>query len=115
MDSELTMESQGKDLNLGNHKKVRWAYKLEEIAFFTPSNTEHEDKEPKTRHSVLKKLKLKARILMSLDICDDLLQKMQEILERVMEKISRHNGELQIEDLSDFDTYWDKLFELYGE
>ncbi|KAL9955535.1 hypothetical protein ACROYT_G036872 [Oculina patagonica] len=105
MDNELTTVSQSKDLNLGNHKKVHWAYKLEEIAFFTPSSFECEEKERKVRHSVLKKLKIKARILKNLDICDDLLQKLQEILERIVERFSGNNEELQMEDLNDFNSF----------
>lgn len=115
MDSDLTTVSQSKDLNLGNHKKFHWAYNLEEIVFFTPPSFECEEEERKTRHSVLKKLKIKARILMNLEICDDLLQKLQEILERIVERISGHNEDLHMEDLNDFDRYWDELFELYGE
>ncbi|KAJ7371015.1 hypothetical protein OS493_028634, partial [Desmophyllum pertusum] len=62
--------------------------------------------------SMLKKFKKKACALSNLDICDDLLQKMQDIFERIAEKVSGHSSEIHIEDLN---RQWDELFELYGE
>ena len=112
-DNELTTVSQSKDLNRGHHKKVHWACNLEEIVFFTPPSFDCGEDERKNKHSMLKKLKMKVRILMNLDICDDLLQKTQELLERIVEKISRQNGDIHVEDLNDFDRYWDELFEYY--
>ena len=94
--------------NFSNLKKVHWALNLEEISYFSPD-------ECKTSDSILKKLKIKARSLKNLDICDDLLQKMQEVIERMMDKIFRHSGEFRIQDFNDLKNDWDKLFELYGE
>ena len=108
--------SSSEDLNqLDDHKKVRWAFNLEEIVYFTPCIFEYEDTERrKASKSILKKFKKKARALRirNLDICDDLLQKMQDIFERIAEKVSGHSGEIHIEDLN---RQWDELFELYGE
>lgn len=98
----------GDGTNFNDHKKVHWALNLEEVSYFTPD-------ECNTSDSILKKLKIKARALRSLDICDELLQKMQEVIERMMEKIFGHSGELRIEDFNDFKRDWDRLFELYGE
>ena len=94
--------------NFSNLKKVHWALNLEEISYFSPD-------ECKTSDSILKKLKIKARSLKNLDICDDLLQKMQEVIDRMMDKIFRHSGEFRIQDFNDLKNDWDKLFELYGE
>ena len=115
MDREPTTVCQSEELNLGDHKKVHWACNLEEIVFFTPPSFECEQRESNTRHSVLKKLKIKARALKNSDICDDVLQKMQEIFERLSGKISGHSGKLRFDDLKDLDRYWDQLFEIYGE
>jgi len=115
MDREPTTVLQREELNLGDHKKVHWAYNLEEIVFFTPSSVECEERKSNTGHSVLKRLKIKARALKNSDICDDILQKMQEIFERLGGKISGHSGEFHITDLKDLDRYWDELFEIYGE
>jgi len=116
MDRESTTPAlQKQELNLGDHKKVHWAYNLEEIVFFIPPSVECEDRKSNTRHSVLKRLKSKARALKTSDICDDLLEKMQEIFERLGGKISGHSGELHITDLKDSDRFWDELFEIYGE
>ena len=94
--------------NFSNLKKVHWALNLEEISYFSPD-------ECKTSDSLLKKLKIKARALKNLDICDDLSQKIQELIERMMDKMFGHSGEFRIEDFNDLKKDWDKLFELYGE
>ena len=115
MDREPTTVCHSEELNLGDPKKVHWAYNLEEIVFFTPHSSECKERKSNTGHSVLKRLKIKARALKNSDICDDLLQKMQEIFERLGGKISGHSGELHITDLKDLDMYWDELFEVYGD
>jgi len=114
MDRKPTAVLQSDELNLGDHKKVHWAYNLEEIVFFTPPSFECEEK-GNTGNSVLKRLKMKARALKNADICDDLLQKVQEIFERLSGQKTGHSGELHITDLKDLDRYWDQLFEIYGE
>ena len=112
MDREPTTVCPSEDL--GDHKKVHWAYNLEEIVFFTPHSFECQERKGNTGHSVLKRLKIKARALKNSDICDDLLQKILEIFERLGGKISGNSAQLHITDLKDLDRYWDELFEVYG-
>ena len=114
MDSEPTTVCRSEEFNLGDHKKVHWAYNLEEIVFFTPHSFECHERKSNTGHSVLKRLKIKARALKNSDICDDILQKILEIFERLGGKISGNSAQLHITDLKDLDRYWDELFEVYG-
>ena len=97
-----------------DHKKVHWAYNLEEIVFFTPHSFECQERKSNTGHSVLKRLKIKARALKNSEICDDILQKILEIFERLGGKISGNSAEFHIADLKDLDRYWDELFEVYA-
>lgn len=109
-------------LHPGFHKKVHWANHLEEIVYFTPSSFEYEETEAKASHSMLKKLKMKARALknkriplLSDNFEGDLLNWLQETFDRIVGKHSGRFGEFTLADLKDLNKYWDNLFELYGE
>lgn len=119
--TQVTMSS-SEGLNPDDHKKVHWAFHLEEILYFTPSSVEYEETEAKASHSILKKLKIKARALKNkrfLVLLDnferDLLHRLQETFERIVGKHSGRYGTFNLEDLKDLNKYWDELFDLYGE
>ena len=125
MDCEpTTLSSSDVKMNLSNNpKKVRWAYNLEEIVYFTPI-LECEITEDKTTNSLLKKLKRKARALKSkrlaafLDINNDndFLHWLQEKTKQFMEKIPGRCGELHLEHLTDLNSRrCDEFLEFYGE
>ena len=119
--TRVTMSS-NEELHPGFHKKVRWANHLEEIVYFSPYGFEYEETKAKASHSMLKKLKMKARALKNkrlpvlLDNFErDLLHRLQETFERIVGRHSGRFGEFNLEDLKDLNKYWDDLFELYGE
>jgi len=114
--------SSNEKLNTGDQKKVHWANHLEEIVYFTPPSLEYEETQTKTSHSLLKKLKIKARALKNkrlpvlLDNFErDALHRLQETFERIIGKHSGRFGEFNLNDFKDLNKYWDELFELYGE
>lgn len=118
----VTMMSSNEKLNPGDHKKVHWANHLEEIVYFTPPSFEYEETQAKTSHSLLKKLKIKARALKNkglpvlLDNFErDVLHRLQETFERIVGKHSGRFGEFNLNDFKDLNKCWDELFELYGE
>lgn len=110
------------ELSLADRKRVHWAFELEQVVYFTPNRSEHEDTEEKTSHSMLKKFKMKihalknrrlAALLESFD--HDGLHRLQETFERIVRKTSGRFGTFYIEDVKDLNKYWDELFSLYGE
>ena len=120
--ARVTMMSSNEKLNTGDQKKVHWANHLEEIVYFTPPSLEYEETQTKTSHSLLKKLKIKARALKNkrlpvlLDNFErDALHRLQETFERIIGKHSGRFGEFNLNDFKDLNKYWDELFELYGE
>lgn len=100
-------------MQLSQNKKVHWALNLEEISYFTPHA------ESKNTQSLMKKLKIKARILKNNTLstfCDcELVHKLQERFARIVERFPGFNcdSEIHAEDV-DCNKYWDELFELYG-
>lgn len=120
-DSELAKMSFREQLSLANHKRVHWAFELEEVMYFTPNRSEHEDTEEKT-YSMLQKFKMKIhalknrRLAVLFDSYDrNCLHRLQETFERIVRKTSGRFGKFYIEDVKDLNKYWDELFSLYGE
>lgn len=118
---QSTMETESKTvctsdkMQLSQNKKVHWALNLEEISYFTPHA------ESKNAQSLMKKLKIKARILKknTLTFCDrELVHKLQERFARIVERFPGFNFDNEIHEIHaedvDFNKYWDELFELYG-
>ena len=104
------------NLNLDVPKKVHWALDLEEIVYFAP------DTECKAHHPKLKKFQTKFyglknnRLSGLLDVFDRYrLHRFHSRTERIIETSSTHCDETTAEDLIDSNTYWDELFDLYGE
>ena len=113
MDSKRgTVLSKGKTLP-GDHKKVHWALKLEEIVYFSPAETEG-----KATDSVMKRLKVKARAFKDkrlaalFDVSDhERIHRLQELFEIVVGKISGQHDEMSTKELTDYQ--WNEICGLY--
>ena len=109
-----TVFSKGKT-QFGDHKKVRWALKLEEIVYFSPEETQG-----KATDSMMKRLKVKARAFKDkrlaalFDVSDhEFVHRLQELFEIVVGKISGQHDEMNTEELTDY--HWNEVFGLYEE
>ena len=117
MDAAAVATCSYEETQLNVEKKVHWALNLEEIFFFYPNA---ESKAPK---SMLKKFQIKFRALKDnhrsniLEVFyRDHLFKIRSQIERIIEPLT---GKIDAEskashDLVNSDSYWDELFELYG-
>lgn len=117
MDAAAVAACSHEEEQLNVQKKVHWALNLEEIFFFDP------DVKSKAPQSMLKKFQIKFRALKDnhrsniLEIFyRDHLCKLQSKINRIIEPLA---GKIDAEskashDLINSDSYWDELFELYG-
>lgn len=100
-------------IHLRENRRVHWALNLEEVLYFTPET------ESKNVQSLMKKLKIKTRILKNISpaFCDrDIVRKLHGRITRIVERISTGHCdyEMNAEDATTFDKYWNDLFEFYG-
>ena len=117
MDAAAVATCSHEETQLNVQKKVHWALNLEEIIFFYP------DAKSKVPKSVLKKFQIKFRALKDNNRSNilevfyrDHLFKIRSKIERIIESLT---GKIDAEskashDLVNSDSYWDELFELYG-
>lgn len=117
MDTAAVSTYSYEETQLNVEKRVHWALNLEEIFFFYP------DAKSKAPKSMLKKFQIKFRALKDnhrsniLEVFyRDHLFKIRSQIERIIEPLT---GKIDAEskashDLVNSDSYWDELFELYG-
>lgn len=99
-------------IHLRENRRVHWALNLEEVLYFTP------EAESKNVQSLMKKQKIKTRILKNISptFCDrDIVRKLHGRITRIVERISTGHCdyEMNAEDATTFNKYWDELFEFY--
>ena len=117
MDTAAVATCSYEETQLNVEKKVHWALNLEEIFFFYP------DAKSKAPKSMLKKFQIKFRALKDnhrsniLEVFyRDHLFKIRSQIERIIEPLTaKIDAESKAShDLVNSDSYWDELFELYG-
>lgn len=96
--------------NFGEHKKVRWAFNLEQIVYFYP-DLKRQESESKTYKHVIKTLKIKAQ---DRDFLDWIQKKGEQFMEKL---IPGRYGEVNCEDLLKnlINEQWNEWYKLHGK